>query len=82
MAQPSRTTLDPIHALLAELGIVDLVSIAAATERHAEMIEAYRQGKMTAAALKHSLAQRSDTQGGRSESECSIVDNARPPQSL
>jgi hypothetical protein len=46
------------------------------------MIEAYRQGKMTAAALKHSLAQRSDTQGGRSESECSIVDNARPPQSL
>ncbi|WP_018901395.1 hypothetical protein [Rhizobium sp. 2MFCol3.1] len=79
MAEPTKTTSDLIHAVMAELGIVDPVSIAAATERHAEMIEVYKQGKMTTAALKHSLAARPNTEEGGSES--AVVDHTRPSQS-
>jgi hypothetical protein len=56
---------------MAELGIVDPVSIATATERHAEMIEAYKQGKITSAALKHSLAPRPD----REDDDSKVVDH-------
>ncbi|MDM9627600.1 hypothetical protein QTL95_16980 [Rhizobium sp. S152] len=56
MDQSDNPTTNPIHALFAELGIVDPTSIAAAEEHHAELIEAYQKGKLTEAALRGSLS--------------------------
>jgi len=60
MSYSNNPTANPIHVLFAELGIVDPIAIADAQEQHAEVIAAYCNGKLTAAALKHSLARASE----------------------
>ena len=60
MSQGDKPTTNRIHALLAELGIVDPISVADVQERHAEIIAAYHDGKLTEAALRHSLARACD----------------------
>ncbi len=60
MSQHDNQAVSPIHALFAELGIVDPIAIASAQEQHAEVIAAYHNGKLTEAALRHSLARSPD----------------------
>lgn len=60
MSHDDNPSIDPVHALLAELGIVDPIAIADAQGKHAEVIAAYRGGRLTEAALRHSIARSSD----------------------
>lgn len=60
MSHDDNPAIDPVHALLAELGIVDPIAIADAEGKHAEVITAYRGGRLTEAALRHSMARSSD----------------------
>jgi|GEM_PF-4841386 hypothetical protein len=60
MSKYDSQTVGPIHALFAELGIVDPIAIKNAHEQHAEVIAAYQNGKLTEAALRHSLARSPD----------------------
>lgn len=60
MSHDDNPAIDPVHALLAELGIVDPVAIADAQGKHAEVIAAYRGGRLTEAALRHSISRSSD----------------------
>ncbi|MDM9646459.1 hypothetical protein [Rhizobium sp. S163] len=60
MSQDNSQSVSPIQALFAELGIVDPIAIANAREQHAEVIAAYQNGKLTEAALRHSLARSPD----------------------
>jgi hypothetical protein len=55
MSKYDSQTVGPIHALFAELGIVDPIAIKNAHEQHAEVIAAYQK-----AALRHSLARSPD----------------------
>ena len=45
-----------VRSLLAEFGIVDPVEIGQIEDSHREMFDACRSGKITQAALRHSLA--------------------------
>ncbi len=60
MSHDDTQSLSLIHALFAELGIVDPIAIANAHEQHAEVIAAYQNGKLTEAALRHSLGRYPD----------------------
>jgi len=77
MSHNNSPTADPIHALLAELGIVDPIAIVTAEEQHAEVIAAYRNGKLTEAALRHSLVRTSDI----GDSDTTNAETAPPEQS-
>ncbi|MBO9198252.1 hypothetical protein J5277_29405 [Rhizobium sp. 16-449-1b] len=59
MSHDDNPAIDRVNALLAELGIVDPVAIADAQGRHAKVIAAYRGGRLTEAALRHSIARSS-----------------------
>ena len=60
MSDDSRPTVNQIHAILAELGIVDPISIATAKQQHAEVIAAYENGKLNEAALRQSIVRTPD----------------------
>lgn len=45
-----------LRSLLAELGVVEPSSIENIENNHRELFDAYRDGKITYAALRHSLA--------------------------
>jgi len=60
MSHDDKSAINPLHALLAEFGIVDPLDIADAKEQHDEIIAAYHDGKLTEAALRHSLARAYD----------------------
>jgi len=60
MSDNSRPTTNPIHAILAELGIIDPISIATAKQQHAEVIAAYENGKLNEAALRQSIVRTPD----------------------